>query len=142
MVETETYIDSNIFVYWLTGHPSFGETAYEWIKKIESAPRGKYSTSSLTVYETTVIIAGLTGGSLKDKSIVDGVVDSITNLKGLIIESLSLEDLTQASELMKEHDLDYEDSLHLATALRICAKEIVSNDKDFDKTPLKRIFLC
>jgi len=88
-----------------------------------------------------VIIAGLTGGSLKDRSIVEGVVDPITNLKGLIIESLTPEDLRQASELMREYDLDYEDSLHLATALRTRVKEIVSNDKDFDRTPLKRIFL-
>ena len=88
-----------------------------------------------------MIIAGLTGGSLKDRSIVEGVVDPITNLKGLIIESLTPEDLRQASELMREYDLDYEDSLHLATALRTCVKEIVSNDKDFDGTPLRRIFL-
>lgn len=88
-----------------------------------------------------MIIAGLTGGSLKDRSIVEGVVDPITNLKGLIIESLTPEDLRQASELMREYDLDYEDSLHLATALRTRVKEIVSNDKDFDRTPLKRIFL-
>jgi len=41
---------------------------------------------------------------------------------------------------MEEYNLDYEDSLHLTTALRTDAKEIISNDKDFDKTPLKRSF--
>ena len=40
---------------------------------------------------------------------------------------------------MKAYDIDYEDALHLATALRVGAKEIVSNDKDFDKTPLTRV---
>lgn len=141
MVEVEIYVDCNVFVYWLGGHPSFGDTAYEWVKKIEDAPRGKYVTSSLTVYETLVIVAGLTGGSLKDSSLVGGVVEPITNLKGLVIEPLMPEDLTQASESMKEYDLDYEDSLHLATALRTGAKEIVSNDEDFDRTPLRRNFL-
>jgi len=42
---------------------------------------------------------------------------------------------------MKEYDLDYEDALHLATALRNNVKKIISNDQDFDKTPLKRTFL-
>lgn len=42
---------------------------------------------------------------------------------------------------MKKYDLDYEDSLHFAAALKTSVKEIVSNDEDFDKTPLKRIFI-
>ena len=141
MVDAESYIDINIFIYWLGNHPSFGETAYKWIKKIENSPHGKYVTSSLTLYETLIFIAGLTGKSLRDTPLVEGVIDSITNLKGLLIDQLRPEDLTQAVDLMKKYDLDYEDSLHLATALRKGAKEIISNDADFDKTPLRRTFL-
>ncbi|MEM0482292.1 MAG: type II toxin-antitoxin system VapC family toxin [Nitrososphaerota archaeon] len=48
--------------------------------------------------------------------------------------------LNKAASLTVEYSLDYEDALHLATALRNNAKEIVSNDRDFDKTPLKRRF--
>ena len=141
MADAESYIDINIFIYWLGNHPSFGEAAYKWIKKIENSPHGKYVTSSLTLYGTLIIIAGLTGESLRDTPLVEGVIDSITNLKGLFIDQLRPEDLTQAVDLMKKYDLDYEDSLHLATALRKGAKEIISNDADFDKTPLKRTFL-
>lgn len=61
MVDPEAYIDINIFVYWLGGHPTLGRASYEWIKKIEGARRGKYITSALTLYQTMVIIAGLTG---------------------------------------------------------------------------------
>ena len=140
MVESPSYIDINIFVYWLGKHPTFGEAAYEWSKKIENSPRGKYVTSSLTLYETLVIISGLTGKSLKDRTLIEGVINSIKNLKGLVIEPLKLEDFTQALDLMEEYNLDYEDSLHLSVAIKAGAKEIVSNDKDFDKTPLKRTF--
>lgn len=140
MVGVASYVDVNIFVYWLGNHPLFGETAYKWIKKIENAPRGEYATSSLTLYETLIIIAGLTGKSLRDKRLVEEVIDSMTHLKGLLIRPLKPEDLIQAVELMKEYDIDYEDSIHLAAALRKGAKEIVSNDKDFDKTKLKRTF--
>jgi predicted nucleic acid-binding protein len=132
------YVDINIFVYWLGNHPKFGETAYKWIKKIENSSRGEYVTSSLTIYETLVIIAGLTGKNLKDETFTEKVVNSITHIKGLTIEPLKPEDFTKALDLMNDCKLDYEDSIHLAVAVRTGAQEIVSNDKDFDTTLIKR----
>ncbi|MBS7650725.1 type II toxin-antitoxin system VapC family toxin [Candidatus Bathyarchaeota archaeon] len=140
MVEAESYVDINVFIYWLGNHPEFGETSYRWIEKIEKSSPGKYVTSALTLYETIVVIAGLTGGSLKDNIFVMRLIEPITSLKGLVIEPLRLEDLTRGVNLMREYRLDYEDSLHLATALRKNVKEIISNDRDFDKTNLSRIF--
>lgn len=140
MVEPEGYIDINIFIYWLGNHPTFGRTSYKWIKKMEEAPLGKYVTSALTLYQIMVIIAGLTGKNLKDQELIEEVINSIESLPGLRIIPLTLEDLTQAAKLMKEYNLDYEDAIHLATALKSKAKEIISNDEDFDKTPLKRKF--
>ena len=138
MVDDSSYVDINIFVYWLGNHPEFGETAHKWVKKIEDFPRGKYVTSSLTLYETLVIIAGLTGRSLKDQAFTEAVINSLTQIKGLIIEPLRPEDFTKAVGLMKEYNLDYEDSIHLAVALRAGAQEILSNDKDFDLAPIRR----
>jgi len=48
--------------------------------------------------------------------------------------------MINALNFMEKYDLDYEDSLHLATAIRMGINKIISNDKDFDKTPLKRKF--
>jgi predicted nucleic acid-binding protein len=138
MVDNPSYVDINIFVYWLGNHPKFGETAYKWIKKIEQSQRGKYVTSSLTLYETLVIIAGLAGKSLMDKAFTEEVITSITNLRSLTIEPLKPEDFTKAVELMEDYKLDYEDSIHLAVAMRTGAQEILSNDEDFDVTPIKR----
>jgi predicted nucleic acid-binding protein len=138
MVDHPTYIDSNIFVYWLGDHPKFGKVAYKWIKEIENSQRGKYATSSLTLYETLVIVAGLAGRTLKDKPFTQEVINSMTKIKGLSIETLMCEDFTKATNLMSEYKLDFEDSIHLAVALRIGAQEIISNDKDFDQTPVKR----
>jgi predicted nucleic acid-binding protein len=141
MVDSESYIDINIFVYWLGNHPTFGKQAYQWIKKVEEAPRGKYATSSLTMYQTLVIMAGLTGKNLKDQKLAEEITHSITDLLGLTIIPLTEKDIIHAANLMKEYELDYEDALHLAAALKSKAKEIISNDQDFDKTPLKRRFL-
>lgn len=98
-------------------------------------------TSTLTLYQTLMIIAGLTDKNLKDKKLVEKIVNSITSLPGLIITPLTKEDVSKAVSLMGEYDLDYEDALHLAAALRNKTKEIISNDQDYDKTPLKRKFL-
>ena len=87
-----------------------------------------------------MVIAGLTGKNLKDQELVEEVVNSIESLSGLRIMPLTVEDITQATKLMKEYSLDYEDAVHLAAALRSKAKEIISNDEDFDRTPLKRKF--
>jgi predicted nucleic acid-binding protein len=62
------------------------------------------------------------------------------SLPGLIVTPLTQRDVAQAVSLMKEYGLDYEDALHLAAALRSKVREIISNDQDFDKTPLKRRF--
>lgn len=107
-------------------------------QKIETSPRGEYVTSSLTLYEALVIIAGLTGKNLKEKTFTEKVVNSITGIKGLIIEPLKPEDFTQALDLMNVCKLDYEDSIHLAVAIRTGAQEIVTNDKDFETTLIKR----
>jgi len=140
MVDPEIYIDTNIFIYWLGNHPTFGEKAHQWIKRVEESPHGKYATSSLTIYQTLVIIAGLTGKNLRDRKLAEEVTHSITGLPGLTIIPLTQEDMTRATSLMREYELDYEDAIHLAAALKSKVKEIISNDQDFDRTPLKRRF--
>ena len=132
------YVDVNVFVYWLGNHPKYGQIAMEYIKKMETSPRGEYVTSALTLYETLVIISGLTGKNLKDMNFVQQVINPLNSIKGLVIESLRSEDFKKASDLMNECKLDYEDSLHLAVATRTGAQEIISNDKDFDATQIKR----
>ena len=132
------YLDVNVLVYWLGNHPKYGQTAREWIKKIETSQRGEYVTSALTLYETLVIMGGLTDKNLEDKNFVQQVINPITCIKGLTIESLKVEDFKKGADLMNEYKLDYEDSLHLAVAIRIGARQIISNDKDFDATQIKR----
>jgi len=61
MVNPESYIDTNVFIYWLGKHPAYGEKARQWIKRVGEAPRGKYATSSLTIYRILMIVAGLAG---------------------------------------------------------------------------------
>jgi predicted nucleic acid-binding protein len=84
------------------------------------------------------MLTPIKGQKRTDKSFVEEVVNSITHIKGLAIEPLEPEDFAQALDLMNDCKLDYEDAIHLAVATRTGAQEVVSNDKDFDATPIRR----
>ena len=140
MAQSKRYVDVNIFVYWLSNNPTFGEVAHKWINDIESSPSGEYVTSSLSLYEALISLAGLADKTLKDKVFTESVIKAIIGIKGLIIEPLKAEDYAIALDLMAEYRLDYEDSIHLAVAIRTGASEFISNDKHFNATPLKREF--
>jgi len=106
VVEGSRYVDVGVFVYWLGGHPVYGERSYEWIRRIEAATPREYLTSSLTVYEALAVLAGLTGRKLSDQEFVQDVVEAFTRLRGLRIVPLRGEDITRAVQLMAEDQVD------------------------------------
>jgi predicted nucleic acid-binding protein len=138
MAQTKKYVDVNVFVYWLGNNPEFGDTARKWINEIENSSSGSFVTSSLSLYEALVTLAGLADKTLKDNVFVESILKALNGIKGLMIEPLRPADYSTAVDLMDECALDYEDSLHLAVAIRTGTSEIVSNDKHFNATPLKR----
>jgi len=140
MAQAKHYVDVNLFVYWLSKNPAFGNVAHKWIKNIESSPPGEYVTSSLSLYEALVSLAGLADKTLKDGAFSENIIKAIIGTKGLIIEPIKSEDYAKALDLMGEYRLDYEDSIHLAVAMRMGIGEVISNDRHFDRTPLKRVF--
>jgi len=139
-VEKQTYVDVNIFVYWLGAHPEFGERSRVWIEGIREAGSGTFLTSAITIYELCIIISGLTGRSLRDQELIKGIVEPMNALRGLKINAMHDEDLKNAFHLMNDYNLDYEDALHLSNALRSGADKILTNDKDFNGTPLRPVF--
>jgi len=138
-VDEKTYLDVNVFVYWLGGHPTFGPRALKWIGEAEEAP-GQFVTSALTIYEVLVIIGGLTGRTLKDSGFVEEALSALMGVRGLHVEPLTAACYTEALELMDMYGLDYEDALHLAAAVQVKAQRIVSNDGDYDRAALRRVF--
>ncbi len=135
MERLRRYYDVNVFVYWLGGHPEYGERAKKWIREAEV---GKAYTSSLTPYEVVVVLANIANKTIRDTSFIREVLEAIRSIKGLKIVSLTWNDYVKAARFVDSYDL--EDALHLAVALRMKVDEIVSNDRDFDKGPLRRIF--
>jgi len=134
------YVDVNIFVYWLGGHPDYGDRALKWIERMESSPRGEYITSVLTLYEVLVVLGGLANRDLEDLGFVEEILEALMGIKGLVIAPFTMDEVEEAEKMMREYGLDFEDALHLATALKYNVREIISNDRDFDGLPINRIF--
>ncbi len=136
MVEEKSYVDVNVFIYWLTADSKFGETALRWIEKVEDSPRN-YVTSSLTLWEALVIIAGITGRNLRDQDLSSRVIGAITGT-GISILDLRKEDFVKALDYQLQ-GMDMEDAIHLCVAKRAGCGRIVSNDRDFDRF-IERVF--
>ena len=126
------YVDVNVFVYWLGNDLAFGDQATEIIARIEKGERTV--TSSLTLWLVHIVLS-----SLAEQYSEEALVETIKSLAFLRVEPLLFDDYATALKYMTSYKLDLEDALHLATALRTGAKEIYSNDGDFDRTPLRRV---
>jgi len=126
------YVDVNVFVYWLGNDPVFGDQATEILTRIEKGE--KAVTSSLTLWLVHVLLSGLSERYSEER-----FVEMMKGLVFLRVEPLLFEDYGRALEYMKSYELDLEDALHLATALRLGVKEIYTNNGDFDRTSMRRV---
>lgn len=126
------YIDVNVFVYWLTNDPDFGETATTIIRGIELGE--KAATSALTLWQLHILL------KKESKNYSERMLtEKIRKLKNLSILPLTLKDFRDALAYQKM-GLDLEESLHYATANRVDAAFIYSNDTDFDNLSIERKF--
>ncbi|MEM2274792.1 MAG: type II toxin-antitoxin system VapC family toxin [Thermofilum sp.] len=116
------YVDVNVLYYYLTAHPAYGEISKRYLEEYS----GQLVTSSLTAWLLYVLTR------------VENIA-SILEEVGVELAPLDEAVLKEASRLKKPSD--FEDRIHLATALRLGAETILSNDRDFDGIPgIRRIF--
>ncbi len=128
------YVDVNVFVYWLNDHPKFGETATSIIERIESGE--KAVTSSLTPWILHAVFKRF-GTKEYSHSLL---MERLFRIMNLYFAPLDIDTYNKASALSEMYRLDFEDAIHLAVALDYESEAIYSNDEDFDRTPLKRVF--
>ncbi|MFQ6136535.1 MAG: type II toxin-antitoxin system VapC family toxin [Candidatus Hydrothermarchaeales archaeon] len=128
------YIDVNVFVYWLNAHPEFGETATSIIERIESGE--KAVTSSLTPWLLHAAFKK-TGAKGYSHSLL---MERLSKIMNLHFAPLDVDVYRKASTLSDKYRLDFEDAIHLAVALDYSTDAIYSNDEDFERAPIKRVF--
>jgi len=113
------YVDVNVIYYYLTAHPEFGERAKRHLEELNDL-----CTSALTVWILYVLT------KLRN---ISEILEDI----GVMILPLTQDVLKFAIEFEK---LSFEDAIHYATMKLNGINKILSDDRDFDKVDVERIF--
>ena len=122
MSEQSYYLDSNFFVYLFTQEEDI-------LKKIiNNLGKHHFYTSCLTYDEVVWVIRKLFGKEISIKS--SGFLLSISNLNFINVDK---EILHKTDEVISYFDLKPRDSLHYASMENNNIKNIVTDDKDFNK---------
>ena len=118
-------MDVNVVYYVLTANEEFGIRAKELVEEYY----GMMITSSLTVWQLHVL--------LRRKGNKRPELTSILSELGIKIVPLTAEILSEAEKCQR---LDFDDAIHYATMKAHKISVILSNDRDFDKVDVKRVF--
>lgn len=126
------YVDTDVFVYWATDHPKFGQRATEILRHVELNEKAVTSTLSLWLFHK--VMRDHQSYSLRS------FVDQLTRLRNLKIVPLDADTLAEASDLMRERNLPEEVAVAAAVARERGADAVYSTNPEFDRTELKRVF--
>ena len=118
------YVDVNVIYYFLTANEEFGEHAERLLERYS----GNMITSALTVWQLHILF--------RRQKAKFNILDILSEL-GIRIVPLT-EDILKNAERCKK--LDFDDAIHYATMKAHGITTILSNDRDFDKVDVKRIF--
>ena len=121
------FIDSNVFIYILTGSPQASfETSQNILKRIED---GEEAVTSTAIIQEVADWLEYNGRRQDLRTFIIAVNSYICLHKATV----SWEDMLSAIDYMNAHNIDYVDALTLQLMKRNNVKEIYSNDKDFDR---------
>jgi len=120
----KAYVDVNVIYYFLTANKEFGERSRELVERYS----GNMITSALTVWQLYILFR-------RDKRKLS--LTQILSDIGVKVVPLT-EDILKSAENCKK--LDFDDAIHYATMKAHGVETILSNDRDFDRVDVKRIF--
>ncbi|KXB06145.1 hypothetical protein AKJ53_01205 [candidate division MSBL1 archaeon SCGC-AAA382F02] len=129
-----SFVDANIFLYAIQGHPEFGKTSKKVLKRIDENEEAV--TSVITLAEVCWWLE-----KHKQISKIQEQIKLILSIFNLNIVQITQEDFLNGAELIRELDIDFNDCLNLAVMRRLGIGKIYSNDSDFDKANwVERVF--
>lgn len=129
------FINSNVFIYNITRHPSFYKTARDILMRLE---RGEEMVTCTLVLEEIFVFLDMK----KSAKHIPLVMDSIRSYSKLKIVDYEYEDMVRAMDILRKQNfsLDWDDALILSVMERLGVNEIYSNDTHFDVEGIKRVF--
>jgi len=116
------FVDTNIFIYALTGHPRFGEVAKSILERIETGEVAV--TSTLVLCEVAWVLEAM-GRQGEIKS----TLEKILSYDALKIVSFNEDDLLVGASNMLVYKIDFNDGVNVAIMERSGIREVYSNDR-------------
>ena len=116
------FVDTNVFVYAITAHPVFGETARRILARIEAGEPAV--TSVLVLCEVAWVLEAMgKQGEIKP------TLEKLMSYPTLEVVQFGEDDLIVGANLMSKENVDFNDGVNLSVMMRSGASEIYSNDK-------------
>ena len=128
------YVDTDVFLYWALDHAEFGDTATRLLRHIEL--NEKACTSSLSLYLMDGVLSQLDAPDYDFAQLVH-TLEKIRNLK---IEPLTEKTLMGAATVREELDVPLDVAAGIVVATDRKADGVYSNNADWEKGPLPRLF--
>jgi predicted nucleic acid-binding protein len=116
------FVDTNIFIYALTAHPTFGQTAKLILERVEKGEEAV--TSTLVLCEVAWVLEAM--GRQGD---IESTLEKILSYKTLKTIEISSDDLLMGANNMATYKVDFNDGVNLEVMTRLGISEIYSNDQ-------------
>ncbi|MBE8989145.1 type II toxin-antitoxin system VapC family toxin [Nostoc sp. LEGE 12450] len=122
---TKVYLDTNIWIYALEGHPAFAQDLTQLFQSID---RGNLSvvTSELSLAE--VLVKPFQNHDLAQQTTYQQL---ISNSQNLTVIPVSRQILIEAAQLRASINIKLPDAIHAATALLTQCSTFLTNDQRF-----------
>jgi predicted nucleic acid-binding protein len=116
------FVDTNVFIYALTAHPQFGQTAKNILERIEKGEA--VITSTLVLCEVAWVLEAM--GRQGD---IKPTLEKILSYASLEIADFNEDDLLMGASNMASEKLDFNDGVNFALMMRLGVSEVYSNDQ-------------
>ncbi len=116
------FVDTNIFIYVLTAHPTFGHTAKRILERLECGEEAV--TSTLVMCEIAWVLE-----AMGKQGSIGSALEKILSYKSLKTVEVTSDDLLMGANNMAAYCMDFNDGVNLAVMMRFGLSEIYSNDK-------------
>ena len=116
------FVDTNVFLYAMTGHSEFGEAAMRILYAIESGEAAVTSTLVLCEIAWVLESMGRQGG-------IKPTLEKILSFGSLEVADFDSDDLLVGANYMASYRLDFNDAVNVAIMERLGITEVYSNDE-------------
>jgi len=117
-----SFLDTNIFIYALSGHPEFGSISKQILKRVEAGE--EVVTSTLVLCEVAWVLEAK--GAQSD---IKPVLEKILSYDHVGVVEVLTDDLVVGAAYISQFGMDFNDAVNLAIIERLGITKVYSNDK-------------